>query len=93
MYITYDSKFGYDQYLGKGVPMTRNKLRPLFLMTGTIFRWALGERSTGIFTPSDFVVDDWQAYHTGLEKRFDNMSLAQQEALDILIAKHVVCPY
>ncbi|KAG1886427.1 uncharacterized protein F5891DRAFT_1200742 [Suillus fuscotomentosus] len=93
MYITYDSKFGYDRYLGKGVPMTRDKLRPLFLMTGTIFRWALGERSSGIFTASDFVVDDWQAYHTGLEKRFDNMSLAQQGALDILIAKHVVCPY
>ncbi|KAG1888490.1 uncharacterized protein F5891DRAFT_1177335 [Suillus fuscotomentosus] len=92
MYITYDSKFGYDRYLGKGVPMTRDKLRPLFLMTGTIFRWALGERSSGIFTASDFVVDDWQAYHTGLEKRFDNMSLAQQGALDILIAKHVVCP-
>ncbi|KAG1846549.1 hypothetical protein F4604DRAFT_1936398 [Suillus subluteus] len=92
-YVTYDSKFQYDQFLGKDSPLTVNKLRPLFLMSGTILRWALGERSKGIFAASEFAVDEWQTYHECLATRFDNMSPAQRIALEILVAEHIVRPY
>ncbi|KAG1738812.1 hypothetical protein EDD22DRAFT_959447 [Suillus occidentalis] len=93
-YVMYDSKFQYKQFLGgKDVSLTADNLRPLFLMTGTIFRWALGERSKGIFIASDFVVDDWQIYHEGLGKCFDAISPAQRAALETLIVKYVVCLY
>ncbi|KAG1885944.1 hypothetical protein F4604DRAFT_1917628 [Suillus subluteus] len=68
-------------------------LRPLFLMSGTILRWALGERSKGIFAASEFAVDEWQTYHECLATRFDNMSPAQRIALEILVAEHIVRPY
>ncbi|KAG1844848.1 hypothetical protein DFJ58DRAFT_843941 [Suillus subalutaceus] len=59
VYVVYDSKFQYEQYLSKDLPFTAAQLRPLFIMTGTIFRWALGERSNGMFVASDYVVDEW----------------------------------
>ncbi|KAG1896326.1 uncharacterized protein F5891DRAFT_1193125 [Suillus fuscotomentosus] len=55
-YLLYDSRYQYHRYIGScltepspdGVStMTVEKLRPLFTMTGTLFRWALEERLNG----------------------------------------------
>ncbi|KAG2096323.1 uncharacterized protein F5147DRAFT_778375 [Suillus discolor] len=55
-YLLYDSRYQYHRYISSGSTepspdgvstMTVEKLRPLFTMTGTLFRWALEERRTG----------------------------------------------
>jgi hypothetical protein len=66
MYVMYNSKFQYNQFLSKDSPLTVKKLWSLLLMTGTILRWVLGERSKGIFAASEFAVDEWQMYHESL---------------------------
>ncbi|KAG1866098.1 hypothetical protein F4604DRAFT_1928402 [Suillus subluteus] len=95
-YLLYDSRYQYHRYIdgdytgpspgGHGVSaLNVNKLRPLFTMTGTLFRWALEERRTGTVVDSELWVKNNREYHQTLVERFDGMTPQQKAALQTLV--------
>ncbi|KAG1838557.1 hypothetical protein F4604DRAFT_1941296 [Suillus subluteus] len=102
-YLLYDSRYQYHRYIdgdytgpspgGHGVSaLNVNKLRPLFTMTGTLFRWALEERRTGTVVDSELWVKNNREYHQTLVERFDGMTPQQKAALQTLVDQIATWP-
>ncbi|KAG2094271.1 hypothetical protein BD769DRAFT_1395154 [Suillus cothurnatus] len=95
-YLLYDSRYQYHRYIGGpeligpspasgASALTIEKLRPLFTMTGTLFRWALEERRTGTVVDSELWVKNNRSYHAALVDKFDQMTPEQKDALQNLV--------
>jgi hypothetical protein len=54
-------------------------------MTGTLFRWALEERRTGMVVDSELWVKNNRSYHAALVDKFDQMTPEQKDALQNLV--------